>query len=146
MEFEVEGVEELQAQLEALPEKVQSRLFKAALRAGAEVVAAAITFDAPSKTGRMVSGIKIVGSSSGGEPSVSVTVPPPGNLLEYGTKNRGFLQSIFGKGRKEKNNGDVRMPAHPFVKPGFAASREEAYEAVGDVLIESIEKEAFEEE
>lgn len=148
MQLTLEGAEELQAQLEALPEKVQTRLFKEALTDGAEVVAAAVAYAAPSKTGAMVAGIKVTSSNAGGEPSASVTVPPPGNMLEYGTKNKGTWDSIVSavtgqKRSRSKNTGDVRMKARPFVRQGFEDSREEAYEAVGETLIESIEKEAF---
>ncbi len=149
----IEGLSDLQAKLDDLGTKAAERAIRAALRAGAAVEQAAIVERAPIKdgTGGMLpeGALKsdIVVKMSRDEQGGIIAIVGPdkltkwvARLVEYGHRSvRGGISRIV-KG-KAKGPGSVigDVPAHPFIRPAYEASRQEVANAICTTLATEIE-------
>lgn len=124
MADDVEGLDELIAALNELPEKIERQLLGRAALEGAHVIADAVSAYAPRHTGDTEASVTWKrGPSSPGEASAGVAFGKPGkslwHLLEFGT---------------------VHMTARPFIRPGTAASAQAAVDAMVAYLKPRVEK------
>lgn len=119
---EIEGVEELEAQLKALASEINTaEALETALRDGGEIVQSAIQSSAPVRTGQLTGSITI---SKQGREKHSIRVGPSG---------RGF----YGRFREY---GTSKMAAQPFMRPAFDGVRVEAEAAISDALWRAVQE------
>lgn len=156
-EIKIEGLADLQALLDALPAKIEGRIVRGALRAGAKVVAdeakrrCPVGTDVPkgetpgslrdsihvsmrSKQGRITATIK-----AGGEKAYYA------HMVEYGTarhwikpRNR---KSLFIAGLFKEAIEHPGAKKHPFMRPAIDSKAVEALQAVADYMKARIDKE-----
>jgi HK97 gp10 family phage protein len=162
--IKVEGFKELDAKLAALGGKAATNVVRDGLRAGGEVIQAAIRDlapvrpDLPSGTalppGALARDIELHIGEEDGKPAAIIY---PGtetayaaNWVEYGHRMvKGGYSKVTKSGRVrgpgrlvmtvwfEKN-----VPAHPFIRPGFEMSTNAAVERAREVILEGIEEAA----
>lgn len=129
MSSEIKGLEELIKNLTALPDKLEKRVIRAAVRQGANVIKKKAQDYVPVDKGDLKKSIKVSGSKA--KPGViAFKVRPTGN------KKKGI--SIF-YGRFQEF-GTSKMPAHPFMRPAY----DEAGEDVLNVVINTIKSKLHE--
>jgi HK97 gp10 family phage protein len=145
--IDVQGLSELQAKLDALTQKQADRCIRAALKAGAVIEQAAIAERAPVKDGTggslPVGALKldiIVHLAKDAQGAYSAIIGP-GKLtkhvarwVEYG--HRIVRGAKLRKGGK--HTGDV--PAHPFIRPAYEATRQAVTTAICTTLATELEK------
>ncbi len=169
--FKIEGADEIQSALLALPEKVAKGMMKGALEAGAEIVLEEAKKNAPVKSGDLRDGLEIAN-----EKGAVVVQTGQGNktvqralrkIANKARRNAGGVDAgrkaahdIYAKAReKVKANksleyqgqyygnmqecGTKKMPAHPFMGRALETKSEEATEAIAAKLKEGIEEQAF---
>ena len=117
----VDGFDELNAALRSVGNRATGLVLEKAARAGAEVIAAEARRLAPRKTGALAEGIAV----------------EPGRLQQ------GRAQYSIGYGKKTWYGrlielGTKFMPARPFLRPAMDAKAEEASDAVGASLRDSL--------
>jgi HK97 gp10 family phage protein len=146
----VKGLRELQAALDALPAKIEANIMRAAMRAGAKVVAAEARSLVPERSGRLAESVRYGAKLSAKAGQVQAYVRAGGkgrkggktvryaHLVEYGTAAHviragpgkrlpiggGFATSVQHPGAKK----------HPFMRPAADASAQAALQAVGDYI------------
>jgi HK97 gp10 family phage protein len=152
--IDIEGLSDLQAKLDDLSTKAAEKAIRAALKAGAAVEQAAIIERAPVKDGTggvlpegaLKSDI-VVRISRDDQGTIIAVVGPAkltkwiARLVEYGHRNvRGGVSRLLRNGRSKgpgSHIGDV--PAHPFIRPAYEASRQEVANAICTTLVTEIE-------
>lgn len=129
----VEGFKELSKALNALPDRMQKRVTRGAVRKGAVVVQKAIIARAPvgegtthPKYGKLKNNIKIKEEKAASSKTTARFVVHNsrafwGSFLEFGT---------------------VNMPAQPFMRPGFDESTDAAFTAMAKGLGDGLAREA----
>lgn len=159
--IEVTGLTELQSKLDELTTKAAERCIRKALKAGAAIEQAAIEERAPVKdtTGGMLpdGALKsdIVVKMRRDEQGTIIAVVGPdkltahvANWVEYGHRLvRGGRSKLIKSG---KNAGKTvgpgkavgNVPAHPFIRPAYEATRQEVADAICSTLATEIEKSA----
>ncbi len=150
----VEGLSELQAKLDALTQKQADRCIRTALKAGAVIEQAAIVERAPIRDGtggylppgalksdiviRFLKDTTGVISAKVGPAKLTAHVA---RWVEYGHR---IVQG--GRNRivtdKQRGNGVVtgEVPAHPFIRPAYEASRAEVISTICKTLATELEK------
>jgi HK97 gp10 family phage protein len=155
--IEIKGLEEIKATFQSLAAKDANKCILTALKAGAVVEQAAITERAPVKDtsggllpdGALKSDVTVTTHRyKDGTPYVTVQ---PGKYtarvaqwVEYGHRLiRGGYSKVLKNG-KTKGPGKVigDVPAHPFIRPAYEASREAVADTIGKTLLAEIEKSA----
>lgn len=151
----VEGLSELQAKLDALTQKQADRCIRTALKAGAVFEQAAIVERAPVKDGTggylppgaLKSDI-VIRFMKDVQGAISVKVGPAkltahvARWVEYGHRIvQGGRNRILTSG-KQKGNGIVtgEVPAHPFIRPAYEASRRQVITTICETLATELEK------
>lgn len=121
---QMRGIEQFRKRLEAMDKKIRNKTIKDALKAGAKVMAKAVRERARVKTGALKKSVKPkVGKRkkdtlsyrvviTGGHPSPMVAAE------EYGTVNEA---------------------PHPFIRPGFEASKDDVFRLMIDQIRTAIE-------
>lgn len=161
--IQFEGLTELEQDLTAIgDEKRVKKIIRKALRAGGTVMQAAIEERAPERPelpsgtalppGALRADINMVATTD--EAGATALSVGPGKYtkhvaswVEYGhmmvVGGRRSLKNgkVSGKGRLTTVNGTelTQVPAHPFIRPAYEASREAAAEAIIDSLHESVD-------
>jgi HK97 gp10 family phage protein len=155
--IDIEGLSDLQAKLDDLGTKAAERAIRAALKAGAAIEQAAIIERAPIKdgTGGMLpeGALKsdiVIKMSRDDQGTILAIVGPAkltkfvARLVEYGHRNvRGGVSRLLRNGKSKgpgSHIGDV--PAHPFIRPAYEATRQEVANAICTTLAEAVTKEA----
>lgn len=129
MSSEIKGLEELIKNLNSLPDKLEKRVIRAAVRQGANVIKKKAQSYVPIDKGDLKKSIKVSGEKA--KPGViAFKVRPTGN------KKKGI--SVF-YGRFQEF-GTSKMPAHPFMRPAY----DEAGEDVLDTVIDTIKSKLHE--
>ncbi|MDO9304632.1 MAG: HK97 gp10 family phage protein [Sulfuricurvum sp.] len=129
MSSEIKGLEDLIKNLTALPDKLEKRVIRAAVRQGANVIKKKAQDYVPVDKGDLKKSIKVSGVKA--KPGViAFKVRPTGN------KKKGI--SIF-YGRFQEF-GTSKMAAHPFMRPAY----DEAGEDVLNVVIDTIKSKLHE--
>jgi hypothetical protein len=155
----LEGFDKLDATLLQLDGETGERIIRKAMRAGGEVVRAAITEAAPVRTdglggnssnpawdlppGALKSDIQLTVTKDKETGSIAAYIEPGrytkfvGTMVEYGHEIA--KGGRLGKGGKGRAIG--RVPAHPFVRPGMDLSENAAIEAIEQTIATEILKE-----
>jgi HK97 gp10 family phage protein len=155
---EILGLAELQQKLTELSTTAADRCIRTALRAGAEIEQAAIQERAPERPD-LPSGTALPPGALANDIVVHVRKSDQGNLsaiigpdkytshvarwVEYGHRlvvgGYSSMDKRTGKYRGPgQHKGDV--PAHPFIRPAFEATRDEVTTAITTTLASEIEK------
>lgn len=128
LQVKIEGMEELDKALRRLPDRVQKRVLKTALRAGARVIVKDAKNRVPVDSGTLKKSIKVVSGKSKKGPQATARVFVTtgreawySHLIEFGT---------------------VKKAARPFLRPAFDSTQTEQIQAIGKKLAAGIEKEA----
>lgn len=155
--IDIEGLKEIQAQLDSLSKEAGERAIRKALRAGAEIEKAAIETAAPVKdtTGGMLPAgalksditVKMKRDDQGG----LIAVVGPGkltrwvaSLVEYGHRLvTGGRSRVLANGKTKGPGTQVgTVPEHSFIRVAFESSQQEVADAICTTLAREIEKEA----
>lgn len=131
-EYKILGARELNGALTLLGPKIEKKLAKGAIRAGASIIAKEAKQLAPVRTGTLKKSIQVVARSRRvGDAVVSVAVRKGkryrsrgmdawyAHLVEFGAKARG-------------------LRAQPFLRPALDAKKTEAFKAVGAYIARRI--------
>lgn len=123
MSSEIQGLEELIKNLTDLPDKLEKRVVRAAVRQGANVIKKKAQEFVPVDKGDLKKSIKVSGEKS--KPGViAFKIRPTGN------KKKGI--SVF-YGRFQEF-GTSKMAAHPFMRPAYDEAGENVLNAVIDTI------------
>lgn len=115
----IEGLEQLISKLNSLPDKLEKKVVRTAVRKGAILIRNKAREKAPIGTGTLKKSIKIR-SNRAGNGVVSFKIGPT-NDKKKGT-------DIF-YGRFQEF-GTSKMPAHPYMRPAYDESESEVLDAV----------------
>jgi HK97 gp10 family phage protein len=158
IDIKIEGLDALKATFQALATKGADRCVLKALQAGAVIEQAAITERAPVKdtTGGMLpdgalkSDIVITTHRNKSRDTPYVTVAPGKYTshvalwVEYGHRLiRGGYSRLLKSGKTRGPGAQIgTVPAHPFIRPAYEASRQEVAAAIASTLVTEIQKSA----
>lgn len=127
MGLKAEGFRELSDELARLSEGFSREAMEKAIRSGAEPVLEKIRQNAPERTGELFSALRIgpLKRWYGGQYYMRVGVvhgpdAPHGHLVEYG------------------HGGPHPAPPHPFVRPAFDATKDEAYNNIRQSFLDEM--------
>jgi HK97 gp10 family phage protein len=123
VKFQIEGLEELDKAVRKLPQNVQKRVLKGALRAGGRVIVKSAKQKVRKKTGTLRKSIHLKTGKSRDGAKVFVATKPEAfysHMVEFGTS---------------------KMQARPFLRPAFDETQEEVIKAIGAALAKGIIKE-----
>jgi HK97 gp10 family phage protein len=150
VEFEIKGLRELQANLEALPEKVAGKGIRKSLRAGAQIILSAFVAAAPRRTGFLASHFAMRTKMRLKDLAGSAYVGPQGHM-DYPDIGGGYREKVDKKGRKHKVGRIAvdrvakwleygqRGHAHPFMTQAWESHRRAAVDAIIDKLKTAID-------
>jgi len=156
--IEIQGLKELQAKLDALTTKQADRCIRKALRAGGLIEKAAVEERAPVKdepggilpAGALKADITLRTLKDKQDGSISAIVEPGWATLhvarwvEWGHRQvRGGRYRLLPNG-KTLGHGHVigEVDAHPFIRPAYEATRQEATNVICTTLAAELEKAA----
>ncbi|MHB8100371.1 MAG: HK97-gp10 family putative phage morphogenesis protein [Sulfuricurvum sp.] len=123
MSAEIKGIEELIKQLQDLPEKIEKRVVRAAVRQGANIIKDKAKDNVPVNEGDLKKSIKVKGVR--GKPGTIAFVIRPTSSKKKG-------KSVF-YGRFQEF-GTSKMAAKPFMRPAY----DEAGQDVIDKVVNTI--------
>lgn len=157
--FKLEGLQQFAGALAALDDRTRRRVLQPAVRAGAQVVLAAVRKTCPVEVGtdelsRARAGLlkkslgKVVRSYRGGDTVAGVVGPQTGFKRVVGTRRRGPNAGrpvTYDPARTAHlvelgHGGPHPAPAHPFLAPAVATSKAAAEAAVADKIRDGLEK------
>ncbi len=121
--IELEGMDELIKQINAIGERVATRAENKALREGAEILRQEISRRAPRKTGKLAE-----------------------NIVKSGVKTKDGVKHIEVGPSKEvfyglyQEFGTTKMTARPFIAPALSEKRSEIFGTMAGVLREELAK------
>ena len=130
---EIEGLAELQQSLREAGGKLTKSSLAAALQAGIDVIEREVKRRTPVKTGLLREDIVTSVSTSDQEGIAELGFGSQGRiarLVEFGHRSRGAS--------KASRNGSTHVPAHPFLRPSVAASKNEAVDTFSQKIAESL--------
>ena len=130
----VEGLDVLADRLKGLGPDISKKSLAKSVVAGARVVRKAVVDRAPIDTGRLRRSIylkKMPKESNGAQQTYIVAVR---SGKRYQKTNKDAFYWRFHEFGTEK------LPAKPFVRPGFETSKEQAAERIKDVLVREVDK------
>lgn len=138
-ELHIKGLDALQKLLDTLAPRIEKNVMRGALREGAKVLLAEATYRAPSRSGTLVSTLKIGTRAKGG--TVTSYVKSDhfyARFVEYGTKPHEirpkhakslFIAGVFGTLVKHPG-----ARPHPFMRPALDAGAQEAVIASAEYM------------
>jgi len=127
--IEIQGLDELEAQLKWLPLHVRRKVARDALKAGAQVIKTQAEINAPFKTGALMQSIEVQRGRSRRRGTVNFVV---------GVSKGWFKGDQFYAAFHEF--GTSHQPARPFLRPAFDTTRDRALSLIIDVLKRGIDK------
>ncbi|WP_374349164.1 HK97-gp10 family putative phage morphogenesis protein [Chitinimonas sp.] len=133
----VQGLAELGRALDGLGPKIERKLMRRALRAGAVLIRNAAIARVPKDSGAAQRSIRVVFRR--GEPGVIVVNVVAGDLSESNQRKFGQKSAFYVRFLEY---GTARLPARPFMRPALDDRASAAVEAIAGVLADGIEKEA----
>ena len=152
--FRLDGDADLFRKFDALPRKLQGKVLRPALRAGAKVILAGVLVSVPRRTGRLARAIKIKSAKRTRKGTVGVNVQVGEGDFIGKTFYGGFVQFGHGIGKRvagtKHRKGAVagmvaagsdtreRVRARPFMTIGFKARKERAKTIIMDKLRQGI--------
>lgn len=150
--FEVKGLKELEAALDALPANVERNVARGALRAGANVLRDEARRLAPVKSGLLQKFIRVV-QRRGAPGRLMVNVVAGGSgagkpwyarFLEYGTAPHRIEAkkggALFIGGHFVKGLDHPGAAPHPFMRPALDTKAKDAVEAFRKYVAERLDK------
>lgn len=149
-EVEITGGAELQKMLSDLPAKIEGRIFRGALRAGAKVIERKAKELAPVRTGKLRDSIKVSTRSRRGRISASIRAGNKKSFyaqwVEFGTAKH-FIKpkeskSLFFAGVSKETVDHPGATAKPFMRPALDSSQDEAIRVFADYVRKRLAKEA----
>ena len=152
MEINIKGGEELSKALKQLSPKIEKNIMRAALRAGAKVIADEAKRNVPEKSGELKKSIRS-GSKATRQGQVIATAKAGNDkawywrFVEFGTQ----AHLIMAKNQKSMAFGGVfakqiehpGATARPFMRPALDAKAQEAIQKVADVVRQRLTKEGI---
>jgi len=133
----ISGLDELQAQLEALDDKMARKATREAVREGGKVVQAEMVQQAPKDTGIMAEHIDVKTRGVSGEArAVSAFIGPNGKEIihpQTGGSTAGLPRTAAFIA-KLLEWGGVKMPKNPFLTAAWESSKNRALDAIIDML------------
>jgi len=152
----IEGLDELQRKLEAMPEKVAKKGLRDALKAGARVTVSAFMAFAPRLTGFLAEHFDMHLSIRREDIAGSAYVGPQGKM-DYPDAGGGYRIKETKSGRMKKVGriavasvarylefGTSKMPAKPFMTPAWESHKQVVLEEITNKLRSSVEEAARE--
>lgn len=147
-----EGIAEFEGAMVQLSIDLPEKVIRKGLRAGGQVVQAAVTLAAPVRDpskpsttalppGALKSDIELrVMKESDGSFSALIQ---PGKYTRYAARLVEYGHEMIVGGRKGKGGASIgQVPAHPFFRPAFEGSEQGAMVVAEEVILAEIEKEA----
>jgi HK97 gp10 family phage protein len=136
MRAEVRGSQDLRSRLQAVGREVATKVTTQALEAGAAVIKTAVEAETPRQSGKLASGLTssliVAPSGTSGEARIGFgNEDYKARWLEFGHR------LVKGKGAKAKQVG--RVSAHPFMRPAYETSKNEAEAAVAAMIRNDIQ-------
>ncbi len=133
--YKIEGAKELDSALKALGRKLETRIAKAAVRAGATVIAKQARIYAPvGDTGTLKRSIKVVTRSKRTGDAVASVVTRSGKRWT----SRGM--NAWYAGKVEFGAAGNNLAAKPFLRPALDSKGKEAVKKMSDVIQKRIAK------
>lgn len=155
---QIAGLKELDEKLAELSTKDAKRVMRQSLRAGGEVLQAAVRERAPERPdlpsgtalppGALARDIELLLGAKDGLPAAFVE---PGKYtrhaarwVEYGHRLiKGGYNKLLANGKHRGYGKEIgSVPAYPFIRPGYEAARQEAIDVTCSTLASGIEKAA----
>jgi HK97 gp10 family phage protein len=143
----VEGLKELQAKLDALTQKQADRCIRTALKAGAAIEQAAIVERAPVKDGTGGSlppgALKsdIVTRMTKDKGGALSAIVGPAKLTAHVARWVEYGHRIVHGAKLRKGGSHIgNVPAHPFIRPAYEATRQEVVTTICTTLASELEK------
>lgn len=148
--FKITGAKELQKKLRELGPKIEKKVMRQALRAGAKIIQAEAKKLAPVDSGELRAGIKVraVKKRKPGQVRIRVSTGEDdafyGFFVEYGYMKQETRRLPDGKiiSLKRGQGTPTFVPPRPFVRPAFETKKEEATKAITAAIAAGIEREA----
>src|SRR6185437_13388918 len=139
MTAELHGMQEAIEALKSLNNKLERKIIRQGLRAGAKVLKSAAQSEAPERTGLLKSSIK-VRAGKRTKNSISVNVATSANDFQGKAFYAGFL--LYGWRIGKRSLGDARklQPANNFFKRAFDATGEQAAQTAIDTWKELVQE------
>ena len=150
LDFKINGLAELDKALSTLPDKIQRNVARAALRAGAKVIAEEAGRLVPERTGRLKGTIRVTSRIAKGMPTASVKVGDAkkgvfyAHLVERGTAKH-LIRGPVLLGDKWIHN--VKHPGatkRPFMRPAADTMSGAAVDAFAEHMRKRLTKEGVE--
>lgn len=141
--FKIDGLDELQRKLKTLPGKVQKKLLRSAVTAGAKPIVNAAKAKAPKRTGTLELSI---GRKVMMKNGTAVAVIGPKTNVQSESKGQTIKPSRYAhlveKGFIDR--AGEHIPGQPFIEPALDEGGPAAVDAMADKLGKGIEKAAQE--
>lgn len=146
VECEVKGLDELQKKLEGMQTKMAKRGIRQALRAGAEVIRAAMVMMAPKDTGFLAEHFGVKASIKQDELAGSAFIGPQGKMDYPALKGASGPLRLGQKAKRVAvatvarflEFGTRKMGAKPFMTRAFEGFKDAAQEAIIAELSEAV--------
>lgn len=148
-DIQITGLAELNALLQTLPEKVEGRILRQALRAGQKVILEAAKANVPVQSGELRDSLKIKTSMRKGKASATLVAGSKrayyAHMVEFGTAKH-FIKpkkakSLFFAGLARKVIDHPGARAKPFLRPAFDAAAPQALTAVREYIATRLPRE-----
>lgn len=149
-EVKITGGADLQKMLNELPAKIEGRILRGAVRAGAKVIEEKAKELVPVRTGKLKDSIKVSTRSRRGQISATVRAGDRKSYyaqwVEFGTAKH-FIKpkeskSLFFAGMAKEVVNHPGASAKPFMRPALDSSQEQAVRAFADYVQKRLAKEA----
>ncbi len=131
LDIKIAGFEDLNKNLKKLNEKVQTRITKAALKKGANVILAAAKQNTPSDSGANHMNLKVKAIRKKRSSTNIGFAIQTGTREELGIKGKGYYPFSLEYGTKDTE-------AQPYLRPALEDNREKAIQVIGKALEKSI--------
>jgi HK97 gp10 family phage protein len=143
--IQLEGLERVKDAFTKLDIKVQRKVARKALRAGAKMLKQVIQMAAPvGKTGLLKKNVKVRGGRANHRGDVAVVVGVGKKWFQGNTFYAGFIEFGHKIGPRELGDNRKEYPAHDFIKAPFEANQHAALNDIVDEMISQMDKAAQE--
>lgn len=131
-----EGGELLNRRLNALAESMQASVLEEAVLDGGDVLLAEMEVNVPRKDGVLAAslGSKIIDSDQDHADAGVGASDPKAHLVEYGHQ-----QVVGGTLRSGEGRVVGHVPAHPFARPAYDATKDQVIDAIGKKIKAAVE-------
>ncbi len=135
LEFNIEGLSDLQKQLEQLPVKVEQRLLRGALRAGTKVMLDQARALVPRDSGALADSLRIsTRATRGGNVTAKLVAGGKdayyAHMVEFGTVAHKIAGPVVLNGQVRRNVQHPGATPKPFMRPAAEAANGESSAAV----------------